>query len=536
MLLLLGCQRSPSLQEVEHHAGPFLIDQGKTQEFYFHVEAGWKLTCEALDQPLLVNLNWDQGEAQAQRAEAGPGVLVEFERPGIVEVSFRKAEARALLGGVKLLRPPAPLASATPLECHGSSPNIVVYMVDTLRSDRVGCYGNERGLTPAIDDFSSDSIVFEDLQAASSWTKASVASIFTGVSARQHGANEKLQALRSDLPTLAELLQQKGYLTASFASNPNMDPAFGLTRGFEHTELSILERSERLNQRVFRWLDERDASKPFFLYVHTVDPHDPYIASPELREKFAPGVDLDRYFRRAPHSPPQGAVLLEFDILDEEPGEEVAPDLSRLYDAEVAANDRSFGELLERLKKDGLYESSLIVMVSDHGEEFHEHGLWRHGRTLYEEQLEVPLVMHLPGGEKRGQRVSAQVAHIDMFSTLLEIAGAAVPDNDGRSLFQTSPVRLRESFLVPYPGWAVESLTDGDKKMFRAHSVGHKQPHVAVLDLGQDPAESKNLIQERRVLARYLAAKLDALGKPNLGEKAEIPDSLQEQLRSLNYL
>lgn len=523
------------MEEVEVVAGPFTIERGRSHEFYFKVAPGWKLTCDALDQPLLVNLNWDEGEPTAHRVE-GPGVLAEFEQAGIVEVSLRKAESRALLGAVTLVRPPTPEATATPLDCDGSTPNIVVYMVDTLRSDRVGCYGSERGLTPNIDQLAQQSVVFEDLQAASSWTKASVASIFTGRSARRHGANEKLQALRDDLPTLAELLKEKGYATASFASNPNMDPAFGLTRGFDHTELQILERSEKLNQRVFHWLAERDKTKPFFLYVHSVDPHDPYIAPPELREKFARGVELDRYFKRAPHSPEEGAVLLEFDILSEEPGAEVAPDLSRLYDAEVAANDRSIGELLEGLKREGLYDSALIVVLSDHGEEFHEHGLWRHGRTLYEEQLEVPLVMRLPGGEKKGERISAQVAHIDIFSTLLTIAGVPVPSNDGRSLFQSTPVRLRESFLVPYPGWAVESLTDGDKKIWRAHSVGHSEPHVAVHDLGQDPGEKENLITSRRVLANYLTRRLDALEKPNLGEDATVPESLKEQLRTLNYL
>ena len=224
---------------------------------------------------------------------------------------------------------------------------------------------------------------------------------------------------------MAEVLAAEGYQTAAFSGNPNVVPAYGMDQGFDFFARRLKRTSEDFNAMTFEWLDQRDLERPFFLYVHTLDPHAPYQPPEEFREKFAPDAD------QMPSWQPSWKWPLE-----------ALPYLLDLYEAEIAYNDASFGVLLDALRERGLYDDTLIVVISDHGEEFKEHGRWRHGATLYAESLEVPMVIRLPG-QTEGIRVSTPVQHIDVMPTLLEALGLVSPATvEGRSLLGLATGRI----------------------------------------------------------------------------------------------
>jgi arylsulfatase A-like enzyme len=300
-------------------------------------------------------------------------------------------------------------------------PNVILYLVDTLRADRVGARRTAGSLTPRLDAFAQEATVFENAIAQAPWTKPSVTSIFTGLGPLVHGVRRIHDKLPPEAVTLAELLHAAGYQTAGFSTNWHVSHDTGLDQGFVFFDFAPdASASDLLNQRVFRWLDGHGQSRsPFFLYVHALDPHGPYTPPEEFRARFATGVrsdagtgpELQRIYRT------KGKVRHRLIT-------EVAP----LYDAEVAFNDHSFGAFLDALRRQGLYDSSLILFVSDHGEEFDEHGEFGHGNNLYNETLRVPLIVKWPH-QRQGRTIQALAQHVDLLPTLLRAAGLQTPKN-----------------------------------------------------------------------------------------------------------
>ncbi len=321
----------------------------------------------------------------------------EFEIPGHVDFpipvsSLQRVvvslQARGVPGpsggdaGIRLVRPAirstsSPKLSETPPRVE--RPNILLYVIDALRADHLGCYGYSSP-SPRIDAFAQQATLFETAYAQSSWTKSSVASIMSGLLPRAHTANRRGDALPPGIDTLAERLNRLGYATAGFVTNPNLASAFGFDQGFDTYELLVEEdpqrgyiRSDALNLRGIEWLENRRPAEPFFLYMHSMDPHDPYLSGASKGE------------------PADAIGTMEFMTALEDgritPSNEIRKRLLELYDSEIAFNDQHFGRLLDWLQRVELYGSTLIVLVSDHGEEFEDHGWWRHGKTLYQEQL-----------------------------------------------------------------------------------------------------------------------------------------------------
>ncbi|MGB5661450.1 MAG: sulfatase, partial [Thermoanaerobaculia bacterium] len=214
-------------------------------------------------------------------------------------------------------------------------PNIVVYLVDTLRADHLGCYGYSRDTSPNIDDFANEAHLFERAQAQSPWTRASVASILTGLWPTAHGAEDDPHALSDKVVTLAELLQKAGYQTAAVVANGNTTEATGFAQGFETflygNGSNRHAQSGAINASALEWLKQRDLTAPFFLYLHTVDPHSPYKPTEPFRSVLAPDVsdiaigDLES--------------LKNLNSQADLPAAAVVDQLAKLYDAEIAAND-----------------------------------------------------------------------------------------------------------------------------------------------------------------------------------------------------
>ncbi len=418
----------------------------------------------------------------------------------------------------------------------GRRPNILIYMIDTLRADRLGSYGNPRPVSPQIDAFAGEATLFENGVGQSSWTRASVASLFTGIWPPAHGAYGRKDRLSDEAVTLAELLQEAGYRTAAILANANVGGAFGFRQGFGEFHLMRgRTESDLINRRVFAWLDAYREERPFFLYVHTVDPHHPYLPPEPYMERFAPDstelaeiIRRRRYIQSWPSDPDSLRRVLD------------------LYDAEVAFNDASFGELVEQLRQRDLYGRTVLALISDHGEEFHDHGRWTHGKTLHAETLNFPFILRLPD-RGHGLRLRQTVQHTDLLPTLLDYLGLPIPPHvDGRSLLAAID-RQQEGQAAERPVFSHLhldadphlSVVDGEWKYIQLRRdgviVGRQLFHWP-----SDPQEQRDLLAERPVLAGYLEAliqeKLLDRRYSLSAEEAVLDPETVRNLRALGYL
>ncbi len=416
-------------------------------------------------------------------------------------------------------------------------PDILLYVVDTMRADHLGLYGYARDVSPEIDRFGKEAVVFDHAMAQTSWTKPAVASIFTGLRTTAHGVNHREQRLASRFSTMAELLSAANYRTIAFTTNAYFSADSGLRQGFDEFALEPA-RADRVNQQIFDWLDRDEAGSPLFLYVHTIDPHAPYDPPEQYRRTFAPDVS----------DPEAGSFEhirgLAFGEIPKTP--QTVQDLMDLYDAEIAFADRQFGLLLEDLRRRGLYDQMLIVLASDHGEGFYEHGIQGHGWDLYRESIQVPMLLKLPG-TTIGQRVAEPVQQIDLLPTLLELAGLEAPTElQGRSL---APLLDRKRLqaasgdpvfsYLDYEGRRGMSVIWNQWKLIEPLSASFARSRE-LYDRVQDPEEQIDLAVEYPVLAGYLATlirrqllELDQL--PEI-ETMDFDDETKQQLKALGYL
>jgi arylsulfatase A-like enzyme len=452
---------------------------------------------------------------------------------------------------------PAPRAQPS----KGSTrPNIVLYLVDALRADHLGCYGYHKPVSPNIDEFAENATVFENALAQAPWTKPSAASIFTGMYPRTHGVIKRRDALPAEATTLAEILQAEGYNTATFIANGYLGKKFGLHRGFADVVSLPRARSDQINQKVFAWLDKRGHQQPFFLYIHTLDPHAPYSPPRDFRERFAGAV-------RQPNLTEETRALLA--SLQKRYGGPIEvgsvpwmqalhrkripvtkiliADLVSLYDAEIASNDHNFGIFLQELRRRRLFEESLIILVSDHGESFYEHGTWEHGENLHREVIHVPLIAKFPSSYTAAnatkRRIPDLVQQIDILPTILDSLGLVVPENvDGRSLVplisgKEEKKRQRRAFsYLEVRSWWAGSVIEGAWKLIQ-HS-GRKSS-VQLFNLEEGPGEDKNVFDEHPIVASYLLSlvKAQEQGRQTLKPgKAVIDKDLREQLKALGYV
>ena len=414
-------------------------------------------------------------------------------------------------------------------------PNIVLYVVDTVRADRLGVYGYAKPTSPRLDAFAAGAVLFENAYAQSSWTRPAVASLFTGLLPPAHRTVGRRSVLPEDATTLAEILAAHGYEGMGLVRNPNVGRAFGFAQGFARFRSEDRERDETMLERVRLWLDERqDAEAPFFLFLHAIDPHGPYDPAPEFEETFDVG-GAPAHYRTVRY-------LLQLNRGEVEPEPGTAEALSRLYDAEVAQNDRAFGELLDELEDRGLVEDTAVIYLSDHGEEFAEHGRWEHGLSLYQEVLRVPLVMRLPGVPAR--RVEEPAQHVDVLPTLLAYLGIEPPATDGRDLLaarRRSDAPLDVYTHLDVDGHRAASVIRGRYKLVLPQSPSQGTAPM-LFDLDEDPGELQDMAADRPdVVERMLAllAERNLAGEIESAEEIgddQLDEDVRRRLRALGYI
>ncbi len=320
------------------------------------------------------------------------------------------------------------------------TPNVLVIVVDTLRADHLSSYGYSRTTSPHIDELAKQGVLFERTFSSSSWTLPSHASMLTGRYPHDHGAT--MVRLEPGPPTLGEALIERGYRTAAFSANTiYFSQMRGFGRGFHHFEdifCSTADRAVRtvygrmiyryvlralgyeniparksagdINRALLRWL-EPQPQRPFFAFLNYMDTHDPYLPPKPYRGRFSklasPGGRVNEFIGR--HRPKLTPEQLQGEI--------------DAYDGAIAYVDDEIGKLMEELKKRNLAENTLVVITSDHGESFGEHGLFTHRNALYRNLIHVPLVFYWPGHVPAGMRIGAPVSQTFLAATVMEITG-----------------------------------------------------------------------------------------------------------------
>lgn len=394
---------------------------------------------------------------------------------------------------------------------HPERYNVVLIIVDTLRQDHLGVYGYGRDTTPNIDHFAERATVFDEAYSHTPWTKPSIASILTSLHPRAHGIEEWRDPLREKHLTLAQHLKTYGYQTKAAVSHVILDPRYGFSKGFDDYDWSVVKgldpskviSSPAVTDYGIRAVDAM-GEKPTFLWLHYFDPH-------------------SDYFNHA--------------------GFQFGESKSRLdrYDSEVAFTDHHVGRLLDHIKAKGLLDDTVIVIVSDHGEEFDDHGGWLHGRTVYDESVKIPLIIHVPGFG--AGRIDKLVAEIDLAPTLCELVGVPTPRQFAGKAIPSAYARFNpknnrriylENFLDDN---CKQGVRTGNWKIIR--NCAAQPPSFELYHLKRDPKEIKNLYRRNKEKAKIMTERLNEVyaslptaQQPN----RELPQELEEQLKGLGYL
>lgn len=438
---------------------------------------------------------------------------------------------------------------------------LLIVSIDTLRADRLGCYGNERGLTPNLDALAAEAVLFEDAYANSPKTASSHMSLFTSLPPTMHGVTNfsprykvPLVRLADNRLTLGQILEQEGYWNAAVASGANIQGAMGFSKGFGQRFSSELK---PVNVIVMEALAVSEMAarqdKPPFLFVHTYQVHAPYVPPPAFQARFAP---QPRGYVAELMNEMEGLNFLEqwksmhtnlWDHKDKF-GPEDAAYLSDLYDGEIGYTDKVLGKLFTGLRKKGLLDEMIVIVLSDHGEEFAEHGDYEHDQ-LYREHLHVPLIVRLPGGALGGTRVRGLTSLIDVMPTVLDLLDIEGPSGQmmGTSLVpammsgRTDDVPVLAERVMFADDYQATLRSRKGSLIFRA-AQGTLEAH----DLVNDADEKKDVAWEAPFFESYsrklrgdltgLFARRLKWDRESTGEAVELDEDALEELRQLGYL
>ena len=413
---------------------------------------------------------------------------------------------------------------AAPRRSPQQYPNVIVITLDTTRADRMGFLGSKLGLTPNLDAMARQGVVFTRTYSHVPLTTASHATIFTGTYPQFNHVNDFGVPLSPKLPYLPDLLHQHGYQTAAFVGSLILDPldgtAPGFDRGFDvydagfHLRRHGADRYTTVERRggtvvdhALGWLSQAD-NKPVFLWVHLYDAHDPYDPPPPYKQRFA----------------------------------------SQPYDGEIAYADACVGKLLDALRKHGLYDETMIVVMADHGESLGAHGEKTHGVFLYDETLHVPLLIKLPLNRGAGKRIETRAGLVDVAPTILASLELRLPlrcrgnrcsiPSRRRRTIKAAPQEDRPTYAeTDYPhrafGWsALRALRTGKYLYIQA-------PDRELYDQTSDPGEVRNLAESSKAVASTLASQLTDFRNKTSQTLVNLakPDPEQAQkLQALGYV
>lgn len=466
----------------------------------------------------------------------------------------------------------------------GNLPNILLIILDTLRADHLNLYGYDRPTSEWISEYAAKGVVFLNAMSPSSWTKPSVASILTSSYPGINGVDDWIDIMPSELTTIAEVLEDCGYYSAGISSNPFVSNEYNYAQGFDEftylpghgfkqlffpndilcsrlpisyeyaLQMELMDgdisygNAHCMNREIIPWL-HNNKDRCFFLYLHYMDPHQPYYPS----EKHYSGGQIltmgDYRHLRHLHNP-QDTLEVDSKILNT---------MVNRYDDEIINLDRKLKEVFQTLSGLNLLEKTLVIITSDHGDEFCEHGFGGHGHSMFQELIHIPFIMIFPGGEFGGKSIERRVDLLDLAPTIFDYLGIE-PDvrMDGVSLMpllrneeqkyaESKPVYFGEVNPVEdeWPLQTVYALVSGKFKFIRSvFKDSFKSDRLALYDLAADPFEQLNLIGVHRELSDSLALEMEnyrdycnslRIQVEDL-ELKNLSDQQREKLRSLGYI
>lgn len=452
----------------------------------------------------------------------------------------------------------------------GVKPNILLVILDAVRPDHLSCYGYRRKTSPNVDNLAEESILFENAISPAGWTLPAHASLFTGLFPSQHGLQHGSLYLNQQFPTLAEVLHSSGYKTIGISNNPWVSHATGLDRGFEifqevyYKKEHLLEglrfALQRLlaiigntdddgahctNHLALTHLSQQEEGQPFFVFINYLESHLPYKVPRPYATLFGkpPQGGINQDWRRYV----SGKVMM---------GEDDFESLQSLYDGAIAYLDAKIDELLSFLRQREILDETLVIITSDHGDNFGDHGLMGHELGLYDSLLRIPLIIRYPSLFPAGRRVTQQVQLLDLFTTILEILGQKGIEAEGYSLLpeglkakprrftvaeQSRPSlevfkkRFPEFDPLPYDRALRAIRTEGYKYIWA--SDGRDE----LYNIRADPEEKENLISTQPEKAQELRQMLEGWlrGFPPYEaeeEAMELDEITRERLRGLGYI
>ncbi len=450
-------------------------------------------------------------------------------------------------------------------------PNVLLIILDAVRPDHLSCYGYGRKTSPNIDDLAKDGVLFEHAISPSGWTPPAHASLFTGLFPSQHGLQHGSLHLNQRFPTVAEILRSSGYKTIGISNNPWVSHATGLDRGFEifhevyYRKGSLFETfrfaiqkllaiigntdddgAHRTNHLALTYLSQQGREgRPFFIFINYLESHLPYNVPRPYATLFGKpargGINQDwrQYV--------SGRVVMGADDFE---------NLKSLYDGAIAYLDAKIEELLSCLRQREMLDETVVIITSDHGDNFGDHGLMGHELGLYDSLLRIPLIIRYPPLFPAGRRVTQQVQLLDIFTTILEILDHEGVETQGRSLLperlKANPRRFAvaeqsrpslEVFTKRFPEFD-PSPYDRELRAIRAEDhkyIWASDGRDELYDIRADPGEKENLISMQPEKAQELRQMLEEWLRGFTSYQAEegameMDEITRERLRGLGYI
>lgn len=384
--------------------------------------------------------------------------------------------------------------------------NVILMVVDALRADRLGCYGAARDTSPHVDRLAEKGVLFANARAQSSWTIPSTATVLTGQYSYTHGLYDAYHwYLVPGIDTITQAFLDAGFSTTAFVSNHLVSEDNNFTKGFKSFHEIPFSSAAQMNRAFLNWIDG-ECGERFFAYLHYMDPHLPYAAPGKALNRFDAlplidgEVDPDR----------SDSLVLEIESdlkTGGSPSGSDVEELLKLYDSAVAYWDVQLGLLIEALRERGLFENTVIVITSDHGEEFLEHGMLRHGQSLFDELLHVPLIV-VHSGRPSSRREEA-VGLLDIAPTLLELSGISIAPYRfaGHNLFSGKAghdhLFAETAHGLDHPGSPMKELRAVLTREWKA-VVTPGRDEIALFNRLADPGEKNDLSKEHPDVADLL--------------------------------
>lgn len=557
----LASLAAPSVREGEKRA--LHIRSGHRLAYSFEVPAGAELRGTLASGKAAITLERDGKPAETllSSATANQPLRIELSRFAgeLVRLSIT-AE-----GNVELSAPEIVVVDATSANVLAAPQpavrNLIIVLIDTLRADKLSPYKKDtRVKTPGLSTFLQSAAVMLNARTQENWTKPSVATLLSSLLPWQHNAFTDDARVPDSVELLPELLRERGYYTGAFIANGYVSDKFGFKQGWSTYRNYIREGRRTIAQEVAKdvveWLDSRPKDKPFFMYMHTIDPHVPYKPPKSFLDLYDPKpyagpVDFSK----------TNELLEKIKIGSLKLNERDKVRLEALYDGEISYHDVHFAATLRALEERGLEKETAIVVTSDHGEEFWDHGSVGHGHSVYDELLHVPMIVRIPGLTEGKQALPDAVGLIDVMPTVLEAMGQERPD-----------YLVGQSFVSELQGKgssAPRSALSGFMQSWRTIGVGSLKltqrgpDNMRLYDVKQDPHEATDIAAQRPLALRYARGLLGVMiaqsaagvthgssssssaKAPNVAvqkarehkqEKTEIDPETEAQLRALGYV